>query len=142
MSPCRVVSISLVVAALACLPPVSRAVAKGGANAVDVELVLAVDISYSMDEEEQHLQRNGYIAALQSPEFLKALKAGPNGRIAVVLHGMGEFLRSENRRKLDADRRRGNGDSLRRPTCGSAISARQPHIYIRRDRRRDPPVRE
>jgi hypothetical protein len=83
MSPCRVVSISLVVAGLACLAQVSRAVAKGGPNAVDVELVLAVDISYSMDEEEQHLQRNGYIAALQSPEFLKALKAGPNGRIAV-----------------------------------------------------------
>jgi hypothetical protein len=83
MRPCRVVSISLVVAGLACLAQVSRAVAKGGPNAVDVELVLAVDISYSMDEEEQHLQRNGYIAALQSPEFLKALKAGPNGRIAV-----------------------------------------------------------
>jgi hypothetical protein len=71
-------------AALASGLPVSGAGAKGGAAAVDVELVLAVDISYSMDEEEQHLQREGYIEALQSPEFLKALKTGPNGRIAVA----------------------------------------------------------
>ena len=34
--------------------------AKDGAIPVDVELVLAVDISYSMDPEEQRLQREGY----------------------------------------------------------------------------------
>ena len=33
--------------------------ARGGATEVDVELVLAVDISYSMDTEEQRLQRQG-----------------------------------------------------------------------------------
>lgn len=60
------------------------ALAMGGATEVDVELVLAVDISYSMDEEEQRLQRGGYIAALQSGEFLDALKSGPYGRIAVA----------------------------------------------------------
>ena len=38
---------------------------------VDVELVLAVDISYSMDEEEQTLQRQGYIQALTSKDFLE-----------------------------------------------------------------------
>ena len=38
---------------------------------VDVELVLAVDVSYSMDPEEQALQREGYVAALTSREFLK-----------------------------------------------------------------------
>jgi hypothetical protein len=64
--------------------PLAGANAKGGSTAVDVELVLAVDISYSMDEEEQHLQREGYIEALQSEEFHKALQAGPNGRIAVA----------------------------------------------------------
>ena len=37
---------------------------------VDVELVLAVDISYSMDPDEQALQREGYIQALTSREFL------------------------------------------------------------------------
>ena len=34
--------------------------------AVDVELVIAVDISYSMDPDEQALQREGYVRALTS----------------------------------------------------------------------------
>jgi Protein of unknown function (DUF1194) len=51
---------------------------------VDVELVLAVDISYSMDPEEQALQREGYIAGLTSREFLHALREGMNGRVAVT----------------------------------------------------------
>src|SRR5437588_10012419 len=80
----RLLPACIIAAAFAsCLPFVGVS-AKGGATSVDVELVLAVDISYSMDEEEQHLQREGYIEALQSDEFLKALKAGPNGRIAVA----------------------------------------------------------
>lgn len=53
-------------------------------DTVDVQLVLAVDISYSMDPDEQTLQREGYAAALISQEFLDALKLGPNGRIAVT----------------------------------------------------------
>jgi hypothetical protein len=51
---------------------------------VDVELVLAVDISYSMDEDEQLLQRQGYIDAITSRDFLLALKDGIHGRIAVT----------------------------------------------------------
>ena len=39
-----------------------------GAVAVDVELVLGVDVSYSMDLEEQALQRQGYIHGLTSRE--------------------------------------------------------------------------
>jgi len=53
-------------------------------NTVDVELVLAVDISYSMDIDELALQREGYAQALQSSEFLQALKSGPTGRIAIT----------------------------------------------------------
>jgi hypothetical protein len=34
---------------------------------VDVQLVLAVDISYSMDPEEQRLQREGYLQAIVAP---------------------------------------------------------------------------
>ena len=41
---------------------------------VDVELVIAVDISYSMDPEEQALQREGYITGITSREFLHALR--------------------------------------------------------------------
>jgi hypothetical protein len=51
---------------------------------VDVELVLAVDVSYSMDPEEQALQREGYVQALTSREFLSALREGANGKIAVT----------------------------------------------------------
>jgi hypothetical protein len=51
---------------------------------VDVELVLAVDVSYSMDPAEQELQREGYIRALTSAEFLRALREGANGKIAVT----------------------------------------------------------
>ena len=55
-----------------------------GTVAVDVEVVLAVDVSYSMDPEEQALQREGYMAALSSREFLQALKQGAQGRIALT----------------------------------------------------------
>ena len=51
---------------------------------VDVELVLAVDISYSMDYDELALQREGYILALTSEQFIDALRRGPLGRIAVT----------------------------------------------------------
>jgi Protein of unknown function (DUF1194) len=62
----------------------TAALARGGPVEVDVELVLAVDISYSMDMEEQRLQREGYIKALTSPEVLKAIRGGMNGKIAVT----------------------------------------------------------
>ncbi len=52
---------------------------------VDLELVLAVDVSGSMDMEERELQRAGYMAALVHPEVLHAIAAGPLGRIAVTL---------------------------------------------------------
>ena len=55
-----------------------------GAIPVDVEVVLAVDVSYSMDPEEQQLQREGYMAAITSREFMQALKAGMHGKIALT----------------------------------------------------------
>ena len=51
---------------------------------VDVELVLAVDVSYSMDMDELAIQREGYAQAIVSKEFLQALKTGPNGKVAVT----------------------------------------------------------
>jgi len=58
--------------------------AKDGPVKVDVELILAVDISFSMDPEEQRLQRAGYVEALKSQDFLRALKTGINGKIAIT----------------------------------------------------------
>jgi hypothetical protein len=60
------------------------AVARDGPTEVDVELVLAVDVSYSMDAEEQALQRQGYIDALTAPQVLEAISKGIVGRIAVT----------------------------------------------------------
>ena len=54
------------------------------ATDVDVELVIAVDVSYSMDPDEQALQREGYILGLNSPEFLNALQQGAHGKIAIT----------------------------------------------------------
>lgn len=50
---------------------------------IDVALVLAVDISFSMDMEELALQRAGYVEALRSPEVHKAIANGATGRIAI-----------------------------------------------------------
>lgn len=61
-----------------------RQAADGDAQSVDVELILAVDVSYSMDMDELAVQREGYAQAIESKEFLQALKVGPNGRIAVT----------------------------------------------------------
>lgn len=76
-----------VFALLAALLPALAGLAATPARAetrVDVELVLAVDISYSMDEDEQRLQRAGYMEAITSPEVLEAIRRGPNQRIAVA----------------------------------------------------------
>jgi hypothetical protein len=51
---------------------------------VDLALVLAVDVSYSMDLDEQALQRQGFAEAFRSPEVIDAIRRGFLGRIAVV----------------------------------------------------------
>ncbi|MBC6716139.1 MULTISPECIES: DUF1194 domain-containing protein [Aurantimonas] len=51
---------------------------------VDAELVLAVDVSWSMDRGEQEIQRAGYAAAFRSEDVQKAILGGPHGRVAVA----------------------------------------------------------
>ncbi len=58
------------------------AAASGGE--VDVELVLAVDTSRSMDYEEVRIQREGYVQALQHPDFINAVRGGLIGKIAIT----------------------------------------------------------
>jgi len=62
----------------------SRSADKESTPSVDVELVLAVDVSYSMDMDELAIQREGYAQAIVSKEFLQALKSLPNGKISVT----------------------------------------------------------
>jgi hypothetical protein len=54
-------------------------------EAVDVALVLAVDISASVDTREHRMQMAGLAAALQSKAVLRAINAGPRKRIAVTV---------------------------------------------------------
>lgn len=51
---------------------------------VDLELVFAVDVSRSMDLDEQVLQREGYADALTHPAVLSAIRSGPEQRIAIA----------------------------------------------------------
>src|SRR3712207_3338759 len=51
---------------------------------VDLALVLAVDVSTSMDPDEQDLQRQGYVEAFRSPTVHQAIRTGMLGRIAVT----------------------------------------------------------
>lgn len=51
---------------------------------VDLELLLAVDVSWSMDLDEQQLQREGYVGALRDPEVWRAISGGGNSRITLM----------------------------------------------------------
>ncbi|MGE0280982.1 MAG: DUF1194 domain-containing protein [Rhizobiaceae bacterium] len=53
-------------------------------ESVDVELVLAVDVSLSMSPDELEIQRDGYAAALTDQQVLDAIASGANGRIGVT----------------------------------------------------------
>lgn len=55
-----------------------------GREKVDLELVLAVDVSSSIDETEARRQREGHVAALADPEVISAIQSGGYGRIAVM----------------------------------------------------------
>ena len=54
------------------------------AEPVDVELVLAVDVSRSVDQQEQELQFRGYAAAFRDRKLVEGIAGGPLGRIAVT----------------------------------------------------------
>lgn len=51
---------------------------------VDLEVVLAADVSRSIDDAEFELQRKGYAAALSDPRVLKAIASGPHHAIALA----------------------------------------------------------
>ena len=72
------------VAGIAAPNPTNALADRDAASSVDLELVLAVDVSYSMDMDELAIQREGYAQAIVSKEFLQALKTGPTGKIAVT----------------------------------------------------------
>jgi hypothetical protein len=59
--------------------------ASAPASAVDVLLVLAVDVSGSVNQERFELQKRGYAAAFRSPEVVQAIVSGPAAAIGVAM---------------------------------------------------------
>ena len=70
--------VSLLLVAAASLAPVQAA------EQVDLELILAIDVSGSIDFDEAKLQRQGYIDAFRDKFVIEAIQSGPHGRIAVT----------------------------------------------------------
>jgi hypothetical protein len=72
-------ALALLAVAVVSLKPLAAA------EPVDLLLVLAADVSRSVDGPKFQLQREGYAAALSDPRVLQIIKSGANGRIAVCL---------------------------------------------------------
>ncbi|MFO1141131.1 MAG: DUF1194 domain-containing protein [Amaricoccus sp.] len=72
------------VAALSLLAAVPAAAQPAPATPVDAEIVLAVDVSRSMDMAEFDIQRDGYAAALRHPDLMRAVTAGRLGKVAIA----------------------------------------------------------
>ncbi len=62
----------------------SQATAAGAPVAVDAAIVLAADVSRSIDDEEFALERRGYGDAIQGQQLLDAISTGPHGAIALA----------------------------------------------------------
>src|SRR5436309_437992 len=75
----RVLRSLIVLLALVSAAPAARA-----EEPVDLLLVLAADVSRSIDQPKFQLQREGYAAALSDKRVLEAISAGRNKRIAVA----------------------------------------------------------
>jgi hypothetical protein len=71
--------VAALVLAVTVLAPASWA-----AEPVDLLLVLAADVSRSVDREKFQLQREGYAAAISDRRVLEAIRSGVNGRIGVL----------------------------------------------------------
>ena len=75
---------AIVAAALACLIGAMAGPAGARAETVDLLLVLAADVSRSIDEDEFNLQRKGYAQAMTDPRVLRAISGGRHHAIAVT----------------------------------------------------------
>lgn len=74
----RSLAFTLAIAGAVVAPPVRAA------EPVDLLLVLASDVSRSVDSRKFQLQREGYAAAIGNPQVLDTIRSGRNGRIGVL----------------------------------------------------------
>ncbi|MEX2644364.1 MAG: DUF1194 domain-containing protein [Acetobacterales bacterium] len=92
---------------------------------MDLEILLAVDISDSVQPDEAQLQRDGYLAAIASQQIIDAIQQGELGRIALAYM---EWADAHNQRVVvdwtviaDADDARGFVDLLAEQPIGSGF---------------------
>src|SRR5262249_26850127 len=84
MLPSKALKSTLLLCSLLALPTTSS-VGAGQVENVDLKLVIATDVSRSIDYEEGVLQREGTAEAVESPRVVKPIQSGALGRIAVAL---------------------------------------------------------
>jgi hypothetical protein len=70
---------------LALLVAVARPLPAQQETAVDLELILALDASGSVNQQEFALQLRGYAEAFRNPAVIQAITAGETGNVAVVM---------------------------------------------------------
>ena len=100
---------------------------------VDVALVLAVDVSDSMDAGELAVQRAGYVAALSHPDFLaRAWARGRTGRVALTYFEWAGGVRRESGGRLEHHRRARECRPLCREAGGAAVPDLPQHVHFER----------
>lgn len=118
----------------------TRIVAAQQFEPVDLELVLAIDVSGSIDDDEAMLQRQGYIDAFRHPDIVRAIQGGFLRRIAVAYYewaGFGHIrIIADWTVVEDSDSARAFADALtreppltaRRTAIGAAIEYAVPYL--------------
>ena len=117
---------SLVLAAV--LGMAVLAPARAADTPVDLELILAVDVSRSMDIDEQKLQRDGYVGGDQSSRSHRRHYPGAPWQDRALLCRMGGTGYAIHGGGLAGDRWRGIGRGLRRRTRAGADPALSRHL--------------
>ena len=94
---------------------------------VDVELVLAVDVSLSMSPDELEIQRDGYAAAL-TDRVLQAIADGVHGKIAVTYFEWAGNDLASCHRAMDDHRHRADAERVASQAVRQAAQQRAPHL--------------
>jgi hypothetical protein len=69
--------------------------ARAEVTEVDMQLIMAADVSRSVEQDEFELQRGGYAQAFRDPRVVRAIRSGPLGRIGVsFLEWSGEYMQA------------------------------------------------
>ena len=112
-------------------------------NTVDTALVLAVDVSLSIDDEEFALQRAGYAAAFRNKRVVDAIAAGSAGAMAVTyLQWSGAARAAADRRLASHHRPHQRRPLRRRPGRRRPRRRQRQHLAQRRHRGRNPVLRQ